>query len=706
MKRLWRFASDHSVAIQRFALWFVAIATCAAMAFERTAGLATPLFVVFAILAWRVANAGGPIVGLVVAAVLVGLGEALALWEASLGSLVVHPDGLYPIECVALLTFAYFIWRFAREARLGPFMPLLVIVAAVGMVGAAAPAELVRQLGDGFIGAATVLMILLLATPALRRFRVGRVRRWIGDSPGRALAWAGTAAVAFDRFASANAVRYAAVAAAALTVVVAVAAPRSELGWNLVGARDGAAVSNAAFFSGALRPDGIALRDDRILTAGDAAPRVGIADSPLLTALKRLAPGRWDGVRVGNLLAIAGVWLFLWAAVLFVASLSGTRGGAFGAVLLASLATPLVFQIRAAAPFDLWPALLLALVAARSSPRWLAAASAALGMLNVADGYELAVVVLLLAAMHRLPAVRAALLAGLGIAGSLLGAIVSHLLAPDAALFATWWSTNDIGTLVTALDVEWSAIASAAGLALIAAAWVFSLANRERALRPLVLFLAISLVLALPPVFGGVPLIAPSRLFEALPVGWPSARFLDLALLLAVVPVALALRRLGGARFDLLRPAIRWAGQAALVVLALRAALPLSPHVVTPALPEGSVYVELPVAEARSRASVIFADDLIERGVRIAQPDPYVTATALVTPARSFDATMAAIDRLVPQGGVVLRDDVYLTPSLRYAEPTILSAEDYAVPDVRHDDRLELRTLTEQSRVYTLRPRG
>jgi hypothetical protein len=121
-----------------------------------------------------------------------------------------------------------------------------------------------------------------------------------------------------------------------------------------------------------------------------------------------------------------------------------------------------------------------------------------------------------------------------------------------------------------------------------------------------------------------------------------------------------------------------------------------------PPIPAGSDAVELPIAESGSRASFVFADDLLERGARISQPVPYVSAPTVLPGGGSADLAIDLLRKRPGPAFIVVRLDVYADPAQRFAQPTVIDAADFAVPNVGDDPRAALTSLTDQARVYQL----
>ncbi len=594
-----------------------------------------------------------------------------------------------------------------REGREGA-PALAVVLAAVGLGLGALPFEPLRAVADGVVAAAVIVVLTVLyhyaaegrRAPALDRRTLPAGASLVRD---RARALTRSLLRRFDDATWRRLPVFGAGIALVLCIAVALGGATRGQGWRLVGGPHGPAVWNAAFFDASLRRDGRYLRDDDIAAADGASPRVGIADSPVLTAAKAALPNHWTGPQIANLLAILDLAALLWCAVLFVAELSGTTGGAAIAVIAALLVTPLLRQVGATAPLDLWPALAIATLSIRRPSVPLVVAGAVLGLLNVAGGDELAVLAAGLGLARRIPARFAWSLAIAGLAGSTAGALVSAALAPDATSSALWWSSNAIVRLVRTSGVGWPWGLAVVAAAAIVASWIWSFLRNERAARDAALAAAVTLVLALPGLLGGVPLLVPARLLDVVPLGWPTARILALTIVLLAVPVALAVRTLlrhaGGSN-----AARRATALIALIAVGCALTLPAAPSVILPPLPLGSVAVELPVAESGSRASFVFADDLLERGSRIVQPVPYVVTRTPLSGGDGAELAMTSARKQSRPAFIVLRIDVYADPLQRFAEPTVVDAADYAVPALSHDPTATLSSLTDQARVYRLTP--
>lgn len=632
-----------------------------------------------------------------------------ALWACVVGgsvTLLFEPtQGL--VSSLFFIAFALLLLRRYR-APSNAALPLGIALAAGGLALGSVPFDIVRVLADGLVAAAFVIVVTVLfryATegrnaPALDRTAL---RRAVTAAPAGIAPALRALLLRFDRTTWARAWKAVAVVAVLLCVAAAAGVARGQDGWRIVGGPDGAAVWNAAFLDAPLVRDGRYLRDAAIATQDGHAPRAGVADSPLLTAAKLAAPGHWPGVEIGNVLAVLDLAALLACALLFVAALSGTTGGAAVAIVAAVLVTPLLRQDAATAPFDVWPALAVATAAIRRPSPLLAVASAALGLLNVAGGYEFALLVLGLGLAGRLPArfVWTATIAG--VVGSLVGALVSSALAPDATTLALYWSSNSLARLLRANGVSWPWAVGALALLVLVAAWAWSLAKRERGTRGTAAAAIVALVLAVPALLGGVPLLVPARLLDLLPLGWPTARILTLAIVLLAVPVALAGRALA-TRAAAVRDALRALALILLTATGCALALPSAPNVALPPIPPNGAAVELPVAESGSRASFVFADDLLERGARILQPVPYLAARTLLTGGESADSVIGLLRKQPPPAFLAIRLDVYTDPAQRFAEPTVIDAADYAIPVLGHEADARMTSLTDQARVYQLTP--
>jgi hypothetical protein len=630
----------------------------------------------------------------------------IALWGcAVVGSvaLIFEPTQAL-FASVFFIAFAVLVLR-GRAGRPNVAPRLAVVLAALGLALGSVPFDPLRAVGDGVVTCAILIVIASLlrsvradrpasqATWRLRRTAT-RIR---GEAAFRALV-ARLDGPTWHRL-------WVGVAVAAIVLVAAVGAgtARGAAGWRLVGGPDGAAVWNAGVLDSALERDGPTLRDPLFVTANGNAPRVGIADSPALTAAKLTLPGAWRGPEIANLLALADLVALLICAVLFVAELTGTVGGAAVGVTVVLLLAPLLRQLGLTAPFDLWPALLVATVALRRPSPWMAVAAAPLGLLNVAGGYEAAVLALGLSLGGRLPARTGWAVGIAGVVGSLIGAIVSETVAPDVTTSSLWWSSNDLFRLTGASGIGWPWIGSALALLALIAAVFWSLSKRDSGALRAGGAAVVAGALAIPALAGGVPLLVPARLLDAIPLGWPTARILAVALVLLAVPVAAAIRLLG-ARAHEARGPTRALGLIALTLVAFALTWPPSAQVVVPAVPPGSTVIELPLAEPGSRASFVFADDLLTRGARVLQPIPYVRVATKLSSGDRTDAAIAAVRTLPRPAYVVLRVDIYADPAQRFVQPTVIDAADYAVPVLDRQPGATLWSLTDKARVYQLAP--
>jgi hypothetical protein len=629
-------------------------------------------------------------------------GSALA---GSIALIFVPSQGL--LASALFVAFAVLVlvrYRGAPAAAL----PFSLALAGVGLILGAIPYDPVRDVADGSVACAIIIVLGILfrdAAAGRRASALGRagLRLRVAELGARLEFQLRGLLRRFDDVTWHRIWIGAAAVAVLAGFVVAAGASRGQEGWRLVGGPDGAAVWNASFLEASLQRDGSHLRDPAIVTADGSPPRVGIADSPLLTAAKIAVPGPWTGPEVANLLAILNLTALLVCAVLFVASLAGTTGGAALAVVAALALSPLLRQVGSTAPFDLWPALAIVTIAMRRPSPALAAAGAALGLLNVAGGYELGVLALGLGLAGRLTP-RFAWAAGIaGVLGSLVGAVLSGVLSPDATTLSLWWSSNALARLARASGIAWSWSAAAVALAAVIAGWFWSLKQRDRGTRDAGIAAIVAGTLAIPALLGGVPLLVPARLLDVVPLGWPTARILALATILLVVPVAVAIRLALG-RAEGVRAPLRALALVALVVAGLAAARPATPNVMVPAFPAHSDVVELPLAEPASRASFVFADDLLERGARISQSVPYVSVPALLPGDGNAELAIAMLRRRPAPAFVVVRLDVYADPAQRFAQPTVIDAADYAVPNLSDDPRASLASLTDQARVYQLVP--
>ncbi len=266
-----------------------------------------------------------------------------------------------------------------------------------------------------------------------------------------------------------------------------------------------------------------------------------------------------------------------------------------------------------------------------------------------------------------------------------------------------WWSSNELARLVRGSGVGWPWAFAALALAALVAGWFWALKRRDRAARDAGIAAIVAGVLAIPALLGGVPLLVPARLLDVVTLGWPTARILALAIVLLAVPVAVGIRRVSAGAAGA-RPALRALAFMVLAVVGFAMARPVSPTVILPSIPAGSDVVELPLAEPGSRASFVFADDLLERGARISQPLPYVSTATLLPGDGSADLAIDMLRKRPKPAFVAARLDVYAEPALRFAQPTVIDAADYAIPNFSDDRRVTLSSLTDQARVYQVVP--
>jgi hypothetical protein len=636
-----------------------------------------------------------------------------ALWASAIGGSVALI--FVPLQGVpASAFFLLFAGLVALRYRVSVFdaLPLAIGLVAGGLAVGIVPFRPIREAADGIVTCAVIMTcaVILTALVPLREGAPGHANARAGELELRARIVAFPAAalagvLAFLRRADDVTWRRiwvgGAGAAVLLVVLIGGVSARGPAGWKLVGGPDGAAVWNASFLETAMQRDAGHLRDPEVATADGSPPRVGIADSPLLIAAKLVFPARWSGPEIANLLAVLDLTALLCAAVWFVAALAGTSGGAAIAIVLAVAVSPLLRQVGATAPFDLWPALAVATLAMRGPSRPLVAVGVALGLLNVAGGYELAVLALGLGLAGRLAPRFAWAIGAAGATGSLVGGFISRALAPDATTLAIWWSSNTCAHLIVASGIVWPWALALLALAIVCAGWYWSLRKRDRAVRDAGIAVVAAGVLAIPGLLGGVPLLVPTRLLDMLPMGWPSARILAVAIVLLVVPVAAAIRLVVG-RADGLRPPLRALAFLALVVAGLTIGRPTAVDLMLPLIPVGSDAVELPIAESGSRASFMFTDELLERGARISQPIPYVAVPTLLPGDDSVDHAIALLRKARGPAFVVVRLDVYADPAQRFAQPTVIDAADYAVPGISSNFHATLTSLTDQARVYQL----
>jgi|GEM_PF-3855221 len=619
--------------------------------------------------------------------------------SALCGSLALAiPNALVQSTSASAFFFVFAVaWWYERGDR-DALVSILGFVGA-GLLLGAVPFEPVRGFADGLVTCGIVVLVVALLRSRVLSRSAEQARRRL--APARLTGRLRLRVAALDPHTWERIASVVVALAGAAAIVLGVVAARDSYGWRMAGTSDGAVVWNAAFFAAPLHRDGANLRDGSVQTSTNAAPRVGIADSPALTALKLALPGRWAGPELVNMLSVVDLAALLACAAWLLTSLTGSRGAGAVAALVAIVAVPSLEQAAVSGPFDLWPAIAVGAAAMRWKTPLLIAGAAAIPFLNVATGYELAVLVAGLAVMRRLPAGDALRLGVTGFAAAVAAAAASRLLAPDATTSMLWWSSNELARVARATGLTWPWPLAAVAVLATLAGWVFAVRGRM-SMAGVALATLLAAVFAVPGLLGGVPLLVPARLLELVPLGWPSLRVLDVATLFALVPLAFVVRSYIE-RDRELAPALRALAAIALAACGFAMIRPHAEHSVIAATPPGAAVAELPIAESGSRASVMYADELLERDARIVQPIPYVGAPAALAPDASPDAAIRALRALPGPAFLVVRRDVYAAPEDRFAQPTVIEAVDYAIPDLTQEPRLSLSTLTENAEVYALR---
>ena len=457
-------------------------------------------------------------------------------------------------------------------------------------------------------------------------------------------------------------------------------------GGRFIGFESASLQWNTHILTSSIVRDGAHLRDPSVALGIPASAFVAVSDSLLLSALKLIDPNAWVAF-LGNLITLLNIGLFFVAAVLFLQRLSFGWTETIAAATL-FLLLPLGLELRFAAPFDLSIPLLAVLPALSEKirPAPFLAAAFATGLCNTANGYEYAALIVTLRAFNLARAQASnriyAVAAILGILGSLIAALLLKGLAPAASLRETWWYGEEIGRIIWAenLPMWWIAIIAFAILAIGGFYALFRTRRRELLSAALTLAIA-GAILGVPTQVGGIPLISLAYLLQPIaPLGWPAARLLELAAFALTIPVAYALSVVFAAgvwRSQFARGAIVWISALILFVLCL----PRSQTTVLPAAAADATTVEFPIAEAGSRAGILYAEDLFARRAHVLQPLIFVNADSPLK-LQSSPAGAGAVSAMRHAGVhfLVLRTDVYANPSWRTVEPRLFSEEYSAIP--------------------------
>jgi len=423
---------------------------------------------------------------------------------------------------------------------------------------------------------------------------------------------------------------------------------------------------------------------DPTVVIGGAASSVAFADSLLLSVLKLLIPGAWPPF-FGNIITLLSVALLLYAGVGFLQALGLGRSDAVVAIVLFAL-LPVGLQIRFAAPFDLSVALLAVLLALseRASTASILTIAFVVGLVNTANGYEYAALVLGLRFCNLTPPIRRAAFfvwsAVVAVAGSIVASALLHALSPATSLREIWWFTEEIPRIVWAesLPLWWLGIAA---FIILSAGGLYGMVRQRAPLLHFTLGLAIgSLILALPTRLGGIPLVSPADLLRIVaPQGWPSARFIELLAFALTIPVAYAVSILVPERRPSYAIAVNWVAAVVLFIVCV----PSLPPTVLPSAAQNAAVVEFPIAEAHSRAGVMYAEDLLAAKAHIVQPLPFLDAPSpLLLETSPTDAAAVKAMRDAGVRLILLREDIYAKPAWRTVGPHLPDPALSAIPNI------------------------
>ncbi|MBV8364061.1 MAG: hypothetical protein JO193_05795 [Candidatus Eremiobacteraeota bacterium] len=452
---------------------------------------------------------------------------------------------------------------------------------------------------------------------------------------------------------------------------------------HVLGAQSASVQWNMHLFTTPLLRDGGHLNDPSVIV-GTLPASVAFADSLLLSLCKVLIPAAWPPF-FGNLITLLGLALFVFSGVRFLQLFAVDRASAVAAVLL-FLLLPVGLPIRFAAPFDLSLALLAVVwtLSKRATSASILVLGFAIGLVNTANGYEYAAIVLAAWACNLgQPTGRTVFLgwaAAVAVAGSLVAALGLSALSPIVSFREVWWFAEEIPRIVwaEALHVWWLAIA---GFTAIAAAGLYAMIRQGAGfLRFTLALLILSFILALPTRLGGIPLLSPADLLGIVaPKGWPSARFVELLAFALTIPVAYAISIASPLRRRSYASALNWVAAAILIVLCL----PRTLSTVLPGAAANAATVEFPIAEAHSRAGIMYAEDLLAAKARVVQPFPFIDTASPLT-LESSPTEPAAVKAMKNLGvrTVVLREDVYAKPAWRVVVPRLPDEAFSAIPNI------------------------
>jgi len=597
------------------------------------------------------------------------------------------------LAAAAVLAIA--MWHERAERAL--WCALVLFIA--GVLIRVPPFGVAEAASDGLIVLAVMLVVVYLCAPA-----VARIPNELRGIPDRARQLF-NAGKRLGEQPSHPIPRAAIILALAVSLFFAFQRPGAQ-SWSLVGSPRGNVVWNAHVIGSNLTVQGRALLDPSIASVNGAATRVAIVDVPILDALKFAHSGELSGPTIVNLAALLGLWGLLLGGMFFVGNFCESRYAAAGAMLV-FFALPLSFGIRFDAPFDLLvPVVFCAYMLSAQRPAIVLAAFAlGAGLTNTASGYELAVLLIALRLSGYARSGFTWVLAALGALGSAIFALATGALAPNVSLAQAWWSTDQLPRIFRTegfeVSVGWTIIA----LVLV----VFGIKRmvEERAYRPLqfaATLAGLGLLFAIPTHLGGVPIISLARILQILPLGWPSARMLELAIFALTIPIAFSLKvalDFVSTRVPMLVRVVPWVALGWLCFVLYPKPVPIA----IPNQARGTTVVEFPIAEAGSVAGIAYADDLLVRGQRIVQPIVFVESGPLSV---SDEPGVGRTQERLRRNGVsfvVMRGDLYETPSLRTVEPQVYDAKAFTEPHLQRNADYQLAEFAGAIDVYRLNPR-
>ncbi len=584
----------------------------------------------------------------------------------------------------------------------------------VGIAFSVIMLPLVQILADGFFTIGIALIVCFLFVWITRRFRrmlpaahitdglMGRLDAWLRAAAAWRAAYAGTAGASG---AHVSLPLSPILIAAGVSLIIAAASGLLGSPWHLTGSGIGSSIWNAHYLGAALQRAGNRLADGSIVGTGGLPAYIAIPDVPVLDAVKFLHPTAMGGVALTNIISVLCTWSFLLGATLLLETWNPNRYACALAGLL-FLLQPLGYSIRIGAPFDLLASIFILVLAVRRNVPAIVLIGAAFlsGFLNIASGYELAVLAVLMWAFGYIKSGTLAVsIAAAGIASSILFADLIHAMAPAINLREVWWSSGELGRMLRTGEVSYFYLG--VGLVVVAAIGGIVRMVRLGVIRELSFVIALFVtggILAIPSRLGGVPLLLPSDLLDRItPMGWPSARLFELCIFALAIPMSFA----AAAVLDFLWVALRrprplralgWL----LSALVLVAMLPRATQFVVPPTPPGASTVIFPIAEAGSNASLLESGALLQNAARILQPMPYVNVSPFYPgEAPNSPATIAKLRRFGVHTVVVLYF-LYAEPDRLSVAPGLFDPRDYVEPALASNPNFQIQEVGANTEVY------